>query len=253
MRTSFTSNHSLIARMIGATMVLLVCANSFGQYERIGFQNVGSNAVQMISIISYYPGARPYTNGTAYIGVIAPGYTSTDQRPFGLPSAGYVTMTWSAYGATSPVYSASAPYQINDTFTIISGEAYGPPQLPTDDNDNGKDCDKSCPSCNGMPVWNVSEPYISLWLHDEPLSYQPVLGARIALDLAYKQREFSAGLNTNIFSTGKKWNFSWFSYVAQDGGGNNILHFPDGRKITFCNGSTNDYFTSARLSGDTTI
>ncbi len=66
-----------------------------------------------------------------------------------------------------------------------------------------------------MPVWRVSEPYISLWLYDEPLGYQPSIGSRVALKLAYKQRETTAGMNSNIFSLGKKWNFfSWLSYVT---------------------------------------
>src|SRR5206468_8463210 len=42
------------------------------------------------------------------------------------------------------------------------------------------------PNC-GMPGWEVSEPYVSLWLHDEPLGYQPALGQHVSFELAYKQ------------------------------------------------------------------
>ena len=101
-----------------------------------------------------------------------------------------------------------------------------------------------------MPVWSVSEPYISLWLHDEPLGYQPALGPRISFELAFKQREFTAGLNTNIFNVGKKWNSSWFSYVTQDVYTNNVVHLPGGKEVTFFR--TNDYLTNTRLTGDTT-
>jgi hypothetical protein len=42
-----------------------------------------------------------------------------------------------------------------------------------------------CPSCSGMPVWWVSEPYTSLWLQDEPLGYQPTIGSRISFVLLF--------------------------------------------------------------------
>src|SRR5436190_18347145 len=37
-----------------------------------------------------------------------------------------------------------------------------------------------------MPVWNVSEPYINLWVYDEPLGYNPGCGNRITFRLAYE-------------------------------------------------------------------
>lgn len=99
-----------------------------------------------------------------------------------------------------------------------------------------------------MPVWSVSEPYISLWLHDEPLGYQPAIGPRVSFRLGYKQREATAGLNTNIFSTGRLWNFSWFSYATQTGG-TNWVHFSGGREVTYQ--GTNDYLTGTSISGNT--
>ena len=101
----------------------------------------------------------------------------------------------------------------------------------------------------GMPVWEVSEPYISLWLYDEPLGYQPALGPRISFELAYKQRESTGGLSTNIFGAGKKWNCSWLSYVSQDTNGSNVVYFSGGGQRTFL--GTNDYLTNTRLTGDT--
>ena len=106
-------------------------------------------------------------------------------------------------------------------------------------------------SASGMPVWQVSEPNISLWLKDEPLGYQPALGPRISCTLAFKQRESSAGFNTNIFAVGKKWNFSWFSYIAQDPNTNNIVFFADGGQQTYT-GTNIDYVTGTRLAGNTT-
>jgi RHS repeat-associated protein len=64
----------------------------------------------------------------------------------------------------------------------------------------------------GMPVWEVSEPYINLWLYDEPLGYQPGLGSRISFKLAYKQRE-ERPISQDFFSLGQNWNCSWLSYI----------------------------------------
>ncbi len=75
---------------------------------------------------------------------------------------------------------------------------------------------KGCGSCGGgigMAAWRVSEPYINLWLTDEPLGYKPGLGKRVSFRLNYKQRETRAGTNSAVFSCGQKWNCSWISYV----------------------------------------
>jgi RHS repeat-associated protein len=102
----------------------------------------------------------------------------------------------------------------------------------------------------GMPMWSVSEPYISLWLHDEPLGYQPAIGPRISFELAFKQRESTAGYNTNFFSTGINWNCSWLSFVTRDWNSNNVVNFPGGGQRTYY--TPNDYLTDTSLAGDTT-
>ncbi len=66
----------------------------------------------------------------------------------------------------------------------------------------------------GMPTWAVTEPYINLWLHDEPLGYDPGVGQRISFALYYKQREGLAGTNSSVFNCGQMWNFSWMSYIS---------------------------------------
>ncbi len=85
----------------------------------------------------------------------------------------------------------------------VSGFFFEDYDFPPDDP-----CDK------GMPVPAVSESQMNLWLLDEPMSYSPGLGSPISLRLNYKQREISAGYNTNVFSTGRKGNFSWLSYFG---------------------------------------
>lgn len=114
--------------------------------------------------------------------------------------------------------------------------------------DDKSDLPKS-PPCSGIAVWRVSEPYQSLWLHKEPLGYQPAIGPRISFELAYKQRDTESGLDPSIFSVGKKWSFRWLSYVAQDANQSNVVCFPGGGQRTFY--GTNDYLTSASLSGNT--
>ena len=72
-----------------------------------------------------------------------------------------------------------------------------------------------CGSCGGsqvgMPDWRISEPYTSIWLHDEPLGYQPAIGSRVSLKLAYKQRQETDV--SNMGSLGSHWACSWLSYI----------------------------------------
>jgi hypothetical protein len=66
-----------------------------------------------------------------------------------------------------------------------------------------------------MPIWEVSEPYINLWLFDEPLRYQPALGDRVSFKLTYKQRsEDEDRPNISDFSNvGPSWYCPWLSTV----------------------------------------
>jgi YD repeat-containing protein len=68
------------------------------------------------------------------------------------------------------------------------------------------------PGGMGMATWEVSEPYITLWLYDKPLAYQSGVGYPVSLTLAYKQRETRL-ISTNVFSFGKMWDSSWLSYI----------------------------------------
>jgi hypothetical protein len=129
------------------------------------------------------------------------------------------------------------PSSVSGTYYVdyyIEGALVNDPNDISGDPSN-TNCDK------GMPVWSVSDPYISLWLKDEPLGYQPALGPRISLQLAFKQREFSSGFDTNTFSVGKKWNCSWLSYVSQDVNKSNVVYFAGGGQVTFY--GTNNYLT----------
>jgi hypothetical protein len=52
---------------------------------------------------------------------------------------------------------------------------------------------------SGMPIWKVSEPYISLHLYDQPMGYQPGLGPPISFAVAYQQRG-SPPVANNLFN-----------------------------------------------------
>lgn len=74
--------------------------------------------------------------------------------------------------------------------------------------------DKGCPgpTCGGMPIWWVTEPYINLWMADEPLSYKTSRGDDVKLRLSYKQRDSRPPLADEYVSTAG-WNNSWSSYI----------------------------------------
>jgi RHS repeat-associated protein len=76
----------------------------------------------------------------------------------------------------------------------------------------------------GMPVWEVAEPYISLWLRDQPMAYQPSIGSEIAFKLYFHQRETRVP-DANAFSFGPNWNCNWLTFaevVDQDGSDTNF-------------------------------
>ena len=88
--------------------------------------------------------------------------------------------------------------------------------LPNDVNDGKDKCcvtlfngQVSCAHCGGMPTWWVSEPYVNLWMADQPISYMTSRGQPFSFQLTYKQRDTRVA---TIFSTAG-WNNSWQSYV----------------------------------------
>jgi RHS repeat-associated protein len=155
-------------------------------------------------------------------------------------------MTLTADGSTNVQYRYWIRDPSNDGAVLTFDIGANSPA--NDNNDTNSECRESC--C-GMPVWGVSEPYISLWLHDEPLGYQPAVGPRLSLKLDYKQREVNAGYNTNWFGLGKKWNCSWLSYLTQSGPTSYAINFPDGGQRTYLT-NVIDLLTESELSGNTT-
>jgi YD repeat-containing protein len=113
----------------------------------------------------------------------------------------------------------------------------------------------ACSACTaGMATWNVSEPYINLWLTDEPLGYNPGLGNRISFQLDYKQRESMAGTNPAVFSCGSNWDCSWISYVispsaSPTNGSPMTMVVPNGGQRSYiANGASPEYYTRSVMS-----
>ncbi len=92
-----------------------------------------------------------------------------------------------------------------------------------------------CGSCGGMPVWRVSEPYINLWLDDEPSAYQPALGRRVAVRLTYKQRseDIFRPAVSDFSSFGHHWHCPWFSTVFLGLNGAVTLNYAQGGEAAF--------------------
>lgn len=66
----------------------------------------------------------------------------------------------------------------------------------------------------GMPEWEVTDPYVSIWLRDKPMTYRTSQGEEIALKLVYHQHEARSRVPaTNIWSFGTNWNCNWLSYL----------------------------------------
>lgn len=78
---------------------------------------------------------------------------------------------------------------------------------------------------NGMPYWDVQEPYISLWLHDRPMVYNMSFGRQFALQMDYHQRE-TRPLETqpaagDLINFGPNWNCNLLTFIRVVG---NIVH-----------------------------
>jgi RHS repeat-associated protein len=192
------------------------------------------------------PFSCDFPGGSLWYSVLDEGFETTSSTPVFLGEMWYVRLQQTSVFTGPILYSGFVGANGTNIFDLN-----GP-----DDLSDGSGCHdgagaSGCSSCSphGMPVWSVSEPYVSLWLDDEPLGYQPAQGPRISLELAFKQREYTGGFTTNVFNTGKKWNCSWLSYVYQVGGVSTVF-FPGGRQRTFQ--GTNDYLTNTRLTGDST-
>jgi RHS repeat-associated protein len=122
-----------------------------------------------------------------------------------------------AIGLLAGALSARAAWGTNDLqdpFSVNDAKDHGCQKTAA--NVGGK-CPE-CPEAKGMASFWVSQPYINLWVADEPVSYTTSLGEQVPFRLTYDQRDTRPtngsvpGLTSPyIPSTG--WNHNWFSYV----------------------------------------
>ncbi|MBI4659580.1 MAG: hypothetical protein HY735_12135 [Verrucomicrobia bacterium] len=152
------------------------------------------------------------------------------------------------YGRGNPNFMADANDQICQTGC--------PPGCPAGAMSSPSHGEAPCDGCGeriqGMPGWSVSEPYLNLWLRDQPLGYQSALGPPVVLELSYKQRDEFATPG-GLFNFGKSWQCSWLSYVETIGGTPPTtavyVHLPGGgrSRFAFNNGEAINYYNNLRL------
>jgi RHS repeat-associated protein len=180
--------------------------------------------------------------------IISPGGTWNYSQAYSAPAGDNVE--WMVWNNPVNVLYFGPEDSINGTLgtsnqcTSVASELVTPIR---DQDDADDDCDQE--NCSGLARWHVSESFVSLWLHDEPLGYQGAIGPRTSFQLDFKQREVEAGYYTNLFSVGKKWNFSWLSYIYTNAG-KSAVYCPDGGRFVDDGYGNPDYRTRAILSGN---
>src|ERR1051325_1162005 len=66
------------------------------------------------------------------------------------------------------------------------------------------------PTSTGVSTWHVSEPYINLWILNQPLTYHDSCDKPVGFAVVYKQRNSRDYL---CGSVGPGWETSYLSYV----------------------------------------
>jgi RHS repeat-associated protein len=121
-----------------------------------------------------------------------------------------------------------------------------PPPPPSCCDDSGQP--------TGMPGWQVSEPYETVWLFDTLAAVRPGIGSSLPFRVAYKQRDTRA-LQTGLFSLGPLWNCSWLGYVTDDSGRYGTLetmYLPLGGERHYASG-VHEYFSHTLLDRTTDV
>jgi RHS repeat-associated protein len=104
----------------------------------------------------------------------------------------------------------------------------------------------------GVSTWRVSEPYINLWIYNQPLTYYMGEMGPAALALTFKQRDNRC---TNTAGFGPSWYHSWLSYVAYtyDAASNAVpgtTVMPLGGQRTYIpDGVTKDFKSGTTMTG----
>jgi len=93
----------------------------------------------------------------------------------------------------------------------------------------------------GMAYWNVTEPYITLWLTDIPVLYHQSDQSWMQFKISYKSRGESQ--NTNIAGFGDKWSCNWLGMLqSQSTNSDSIVDYLAGGGVrSFLKDGTPDY------------
>ncbi len=121
-----------------------------------------------------------------------------------------------------------------------------------------------CPPCaKGMPRWWVTEPYVNLWIADEPLSYTLSTGEKFSFRFTYKERRSIPSERTMLptftaRSTNTLWEHNFLSHIqywdpwyeARNPGG--LPQFSNWTAMVFLPGGGVELYTSNSAAGDVT-
>jgi hypothetical protein len=106
----------------------------------------------------------------------------------------------------------------------------------------------NCPSCGGMPAWQVTEPDINLWVEDEPLAYHTATGDRFSFKIYYNQQQYAESAPPPNFG---EWFCSWLSCISAEESepGAVILYPPGGGQTTYTNlnGTSPEFYSNNRM------
>ena len=99
-----------------------------------------------------------------------------------------------------------------------------------------------------MPIWKIAEPYLHLWILDQPTFYIKSYGKWQAFKLMYKQR--NARVNPYGFGFGPFWECNRLAYLNQDSS-RTLTHYVPGGGTRQYTGSDPEY-KSAAVAATTT-
>ena len=115
---------------------------------------------------------------------------------------------------------------------------------------------QKCPPCSGMPIWWVTEPYINVFLADEPVSYTTSRGEDFSFRITVKQRD-SVGTIYKYPRPGFLHN--WYSRIYIQGMAASVpetnsftswtatVDLPTGGQVTYSSSSLYDEETKTTL------
>lgn len=244
-RNTNVLNHQYWVHALGVTLLLVAGTSPLHAQSGPSVQNASPCPVGV-----YINGTGGFPAGGYHITLEAGALFDIGEANYGVNGQiWYGTATINVNGVNVASVTASRSSDgICNTLVPIDG-CQG--SSPINDTQARQGCQSDCCTGNaGMPRWSVDEPYLSIFLRDRPLWYEPAFGPEVSLDLAYKHREFVTGTDASVFSFGRGWNNAWLSFVNLDTNSNNVVLLPSGGQMTFT-GTTN-YLTNTRLTGDTT-